>query len=71
MGRGGSCGVGTRSGRGSICRQVIGGRASGRDGGTPTLEEEEVGFLQLEVSSVSPHAPLISRGGRLLFCFSC
>jgi hypothetical protein len=35
----------------------------------PALEEEEVGFLQLEVSSISPHTPLISRGCRLLFCF--
>jgi hypothetical protein len=28
------------------------------------LEEEEAGLLQLEVSSVFPHAPLISRGWR-------
>jgi hypothetical protein len=32
------------------------------------LKEEEAGLLQLEVSSVSPHAPLISRGWRIFFC---
>jgi hypothetical protein len=35
----------------------------------PTLEEEEAGFLQLEVSSISPYTPLISRSCHLLFCF--
>jgi hypothetical protein len=35
----------------------------------PALKEEEAGFLQLEVSSISPRTPLISRGCRLLFCF--
>jgi hypothetical protein len=35
----------------------------------PALEEEEAGFLQLEVSSISPRTPLISRGCRLLSYF--
>jgi hypothetical protein len=35
----------------------------------PTLEEEEVGFLQFEVSNISPRTPLISRGHRSFFCF--
>jgi hypothetical protein len=35
----------------------------------PALEEEEAGFLQLEVSNISPCAPLISRGCHLPFCF--
>jgi hypothetical protein len=35
----------------------------------PALKEEEAGILQFEVSSISPHAPSISRGRRSLFCF--
>jgi hypothetical protein len=35
----------------------------------PALEEEEVGIVQYEVSNIFPRTPLISRGGRLLFCF--
>jgi hypothetical protein len=69
-GQGGGHGIGTRGGRRSARRRAIGGGASGRDGDTPSvLEEEEAGFLQLEVSSISPCTPLISRGCRLLFCF--
>jgi hypothetical protein len=34
----------------------------------PSLEEEEAGFLQLEVSSISPRTPLILRGCRSLLC---
>jgi hypothetical protein len=33
------------------------------------LKEEEAGILQFEVSSISPRAPLILRGGRLLIFF--
>jgi hypothetical protein len=35
----------------------------------PALEEEEAGFLQLEVSNISPCTPLISRDCHLPFCF--
>jgi hypothetical protein len=35
----------------------------------PTLKEEEAGILQFEVSSVSPHAPSISRGSCSPFTF--
>jgi hypothetical protein len=37
----------------------------------PALKEEEVGILQFEVGTVSPHAPLISRGGCSPFPFFC
>jgi hypothetical protein len=62
------CGVGTRGGRGGTRHQVINGGArerhggagerhgsvGGRNSGAPrTLEEEEAGLLQLEVSSTS------------------
>jgi hypothetical protein len=36
----------------------------------PALEEEEAGFLQLEVSNISSYTPLILRGWRLFLSFS-
>jgi hypothetical protein len=71
-GRGGSRGVGARGGRRGIRHRVISGGArerrggagerhggaGGRNSGTPrTLEEEEEGLLQFEVSSTSPVCP--------------
>jgi hypothetical protein len=50
--------------------EVPGGTAEAPAGATevpPALEEEEAGILQFEVSRISPHAPLTSRGGRILF----
>jgi hypothetical protein len=35
------------------------------------FEEEEAGFLQLEVSSISPRAPLVSRDCCLFLLLSC
>jgi hypothetical protein len=52
--------------------EVPAGTAEAPEGATevpPALEEEEAGFLQLEVTSISPRTPLISRGCHVLFCF--
>jgi hypothetical protein len=49
--------------------EVPAGAAQAPTGATevpPALEEEEARFLQLEVSSISPRTPLISRGCRSL-----
>jgi hypothetical protein len=64
-GRRGGCGVGACSGRGGTRHWVISGGARERHGGVSgrnsgalqTLKEEEVGLLQLEVSSTSPVHP--------------
>jgi hypothetical protein len=45
-----------RSGAGK-CRRGIGGDNSHRGGAPRTLEEEEAGFLQFEVSGTLPRRP--------------
>jgi hypothetical protein len=65
MGRGGGHGVGAHGGRGGARHWVISGGIRGCHGGVGghysgaprTLEEEEAGLLQLEVSSTFPVRP--------------